>query len=56
MNVLELPFNKYIGLEKVSNSDYLLMLNEKEAYLNHLSTVHVSALFALAEATSGFFC
>ena len=55
MNVFELPFNKYIGLEKSSDSDYLLMLNEKEEYLNHLSTVHASALFALAEATSGFF-
>ena len=55
MNVFELPFNKYIGLEKSSDSDYLLMLSEKEEYLNHLSTVHASALFALAEATSGFF-
>ena len=55
MNVFELPFNKYIGLEKSSDSDYLLTLNEKEEYLNHLSTVHASALFALAEATSGFF-
>jgi len=55
MNVFELPFNKYIGLEKSSDADYLLMLSEKEEYLNHLSTVHASALFALAEATSGFF-
>jgi hypothetical protein len=55
MNVFELPFNKYIGLEKSSDSDYLLMLIEKDEYLNHLSTVHASALFALAEATSGFF-
>ena len=55
MNVFELPFNKYIGLEKSPDSDYLLILNEKEEYLNHLSTVHASALFALAEATSGFF-
>ena len=55
MNVFELPFNKYIGLEKSSDTDYLLMLTEKDEYLNHLSTVHASALFALAEATSGFF-
>ena len=55
MNVFELPFNKYIGLEKSSDTDHLLMLSEKEDYLNHLSTVHASALFALAEATSGFF-
>jgi acyl-coenzyme A thioesterase PaaI-like protein len=55
MNVFELPFNKYIGLEKSSNPDYLLMLNDKKEYLNHLETVHASALFALAEATSGYF-
>lgn len=55
MNVLELPFNKHIGLEKSSNPDYLLMLNDKKEYLNHLETVHASALFALAEATSGYF-
>jgi hypothetical protein len=55
MNVFELPFNKYIGLEKSSNPDYLLMLNDKKEYLNHLKTVHASALFALAEATSGYF-
>ena len=55
MNVFELPFNKYIGLEESSDLDYLLMLPEKEEYLNHLATVHASALFALAEATSGFF-
>ena len=55
ISVFELPFNKYIGLKKASDSDYLLMLDEKEEYLNHLSTVHASALFALAEATSGFF-
>ncbi|HBL73933.1 MAG TPA: thioesterase [Prolixibacteraceae bacterium] len=31
------------------------MLNAGEKYLNHLNTVHASAQFALAEATSGFF-
>jgi len=31
------------------------MLDEKEEYLNHLETVHASAQFALAEATSGYF-
>ena len=55
MNVFELPFNKHIGLERASDSDYLLMLDNREEYLNHLSTVHASALFALAEATSGYF-
>lgn len=41
MNVLELLFNKYIGLEKSSDPGYLLMLNSKDEYFNHLSAVHV---------------
>lgn len=55
MDVFEIPYNKYIGLEKSSDDRYLLMLSDKVDYLNHLGTVHASALFALAEATSGFF-
>jgi len=55
MNVFELPFNKYVGIEKASDSQYLLMLEEKNEYLNHFDTVHASAQFALAEATSGYF-
>ena len=55
MNVFELPFNKYIGLEQASVPDFLLILTDRAEYLNHLNTVHASALFALAEATSGFF-
>ena len=55
MNVFELPFNKYIGLEKATDSEYLLMLQDKKEYQNHLETVHASAQFALAEATSGYF-
>lgn len=55
IDVLDLPFNKYIGLQKASDKEYLLMLQNEEKYLNHLNTVHASAQFALAEATSGFF-
>lgn len=55
MNVFELPFNKYIGLKKSFDDEYLLMLPDKNEYLNHLETVHASAQFALAEATSGYF-
>lgn len=55
MNVFELPFNKHIGLKESSDHEFLLMLEEKEEYLNHLDTVHASAQFALAEATSGHF-
>ena len=55
MNVLKLPFNEYIGLAESTDSEYMLMLQNDEKYLNHLNTVHASALFALAEATSGLF-
>lgn len=55
MDVFDLPFNKYVGLEQASESGFLLMLHDRKEYLNHLGTVHASALFALAEATSGFF-
>lgn len=55
MNVFELPFNKFIGLEKSTDPQYLLMLTDRPEYLNHLDTVHASSQFALAEATSGYF-
>ncbi len=55
MNVLELPFNRFIGLCSSGKPEYIFMLDEKGEYLNHLGTVHASALYALAEATSGYF-
>ncbi|RPH33775.1 MAG: DUF4442 domain-containing protein [Bacteroidales bacterium] len=56
MNVLDIPFNKFIGLQLAdSDKDYLLKLDHKSEYLNHLGSVHASALFALAEASSGEF-
>ncbi|MCK4661502.1 MAG: YiiD C-terminal domain-containing protein [Bacteroidales bacterium] len=56
MNVIEIPFNKFIGLQKANpDDDFILQLEEREEYVNHLGTIHASALFALAEATSGEF-
>jgi len=55
MDVLQLPFNNFIGLKKSDKSEYLLMLEDRPEYRNHLNTVHASALFALAEASSGLF-
>lgn len=55
MDVTMLPFNKFIGLKYSDNPGYLLMLDNKTEYLNHLDTVHASAQFALAEATSGHY-
>ena len=53
MDVTAIPFNKLIGLAASDDERYLLMLPEGKQYTNHLGTVHASALFALAEATSG---
>ena len=53
MNVLDIPFNKFIGLEISPDPEYLLTLPVKPEYENHIQTVHASALFALAEASSG---
>ncbi|WP_294550283.1 DUF4442 domain-containing protein [uncultured Bacteroides sp.] len=55
MDVTRLPFNDFIGLKLSDNPHYILMLNDKAEYHNHLNTVHASAMFALAEATSGHY-
>lgn len=55
MSVLSLPFNTFLGLELAPEPGCILRLPEDGKYLNHLGTVHASALLALAEATSGEF-
>ncbi len=55
MKIIDLPFNKLIGINISADKDYLLSLDDKTDYTNHLGTVHASALFSLAEATSGHF-
>jgi acyl-coenzyme A thioesterase PaaI-like protein len=56
MNVIELPFNRLIGLERAAaESGFLLSLPDAAKYQNHLGTVHAGALLALAEAASGDF-
>ena len=55
MDITKIPFNQFIGLRLSDKSGYLLMLDNRSEYRNHLDTVHASALFALAEASSGYF-
>ncbi len=55
MDVTKIPFNEFIGLAASDKPGYLLMLAGEPEYLNHVGTVHASAMFALAEATSGSF-
>lgn len=52
-SVTELPFNSFVGVHAAVEADKLLQLPAGGQYLNHLGTVHASALLALAEASSG---
>ena len=54
MDIIEVPFNSFMGIERASHSsEVLLKLSNSPNYKNHLDTVHASAQFALAEACSG---
>jgi hypothetical protein len=54
MDVVDIPFNAFLGIQKASPDDsHLFRLDESPSYLNHVGTVHASAQLALAEASSG---
>ena len=53
MDVTKIPFNSFINIQHSNEPEFLLELNCPEDYLNHVNTIHASAQFALAEATSG---
>jgi acyl-coenzyme A thioesterase PaaI-like protein len=55
MDVIRIPFNAFIGIEHAEADGVLLQLPSDPRYLNHLGTVHASALLALAETSSGEF-
>ncbi len=56
MDLTLLPFNQLIGLRHCAcKTDSLLTLPDDPKYLNHLGTVHASALYSLAEASGGQF-
>jgi acyl-coenzyme A thioesterase PaaI-like protein len=56
MNVIDVPFHKFLGLKKAeTGEDSIYKLEFRKEYLNHLGIMHASALFALADATSGEF-
>ena len=55
VSVTELPFNKFVGIQRAADAAHLLRLPAGQHYLNHLGTVHASAQLALAEASSGEF-
>lgn len=56
MDVDQLPFNQLIGIQRREGMEEgIYELSDDEKYHNHLGTVHASALYALAEASSGQF-
>lgn len=55
MDVTKIPFNYFMKIRFSEDPDYLLELDGSMEYLNHINTVHASAQFALAEASSGEF-
>lgn len=56
MNILDIPFHKLIGIKKAEyGDDFIYQLDFREEYLNHLGILHASALYTLADASSGEF-
>jgi acyl-coenzyme A thioesterase PaaI-like protein len=56
MDISEIPFSKFIGIQKSErNDDSIFKIEERNEFHNHLETLHASVLFALAESTSGEF-
>jgi len=52
MKITDLPFNQHIGLEK---DDQGVVLHSQPHLLNHVGTLHATAIYGLAEAASGDF-
>lgn len=55
MKVLEMPLTKRFGIVQSDDSNYLLKQLYDKKNLNHIDTLHASAIYSLAEITSGFF-
>ena len=53
MNIVDLPFNRFLGIAPSAREGCVLSLPNDVRYTNHLGGVHACALLALAEATSG---
>ena len=53
MDITLIPFNALVGIEYADAEGALLQLPSDPRYLNHIGTVHASAMLALAEASSG---
>ena len=52
MNITDLPFNQHLGVEKQGE---VLSLRKRPELLNHVGSIHATAIYGLAEAASGNF-
>jgi hypothetical protein len=55
MDILAIPFHRFLQFEQHSGSSYIFEAKERPEYLNHLQTIHACVQLALAEASSGEF-
>ena len=55
MNILDIPFHKYLDLKKSTDPSYIFCTDQRPEYLNHLGNVHACVQLSLAEASSGEF-
>ena len=55
MDILAIPFHKYLNISEHVGNDYIFELKERPEYLNHLQTIHACVQLTLAEASSGEF-
>lgn len=53
MDILAIPFHKYLNIEKHPGGDYIFEARERPEHLNHLGTIHACVQLSLAEACSG---
>jgi hypothetical protein len=55
MNILDIPFHKFLTFKKHEGDEFILMAEERPEYLNHLNNIHACVQLTLAEASSGEF-
>lgn len=55
MNILDIPFHKFLNFKKYSGDEFIFIADEKPEYLNHLNNIHACVQLSLAEASSGEF-
>jgi hypothetical protein len=55
MNILDIPFHKFLNFKKHMGDEFIFIAEEKPEYLNHLNNIHACVQLALAEASSGEF-